>query len=106
MQMQMYMHGSKQLGGKLIDRAYYMAVNKNDDDLYGERVKYDAQQAELGLEKAKRIITSSTPMERISDRPTWYLCLMCNYRELCHLGKVAYPTCRTCIHSTPDIELG
>lgn len=105
-QMQVYMHGSNQLGGKQIDRAYYMAVNKNDDELYAERVKYDKHQAEVLLEKAKRIIVSPAPMPRISERPNWYICQMCDYQNICHYNEVAFPTCRSCIHSHADTDMG
>lgn len=105
-QMQIYMHGSQQLGGKLIDRAYYMAVNKNDDQLYGERVKYDKAAAESYLEKASNIIKMDVPPARISDRPNWYICLQCDYRHLCHYDQIAFPSCRSCVHATPEIEVG
>lgn len=105
-QMQIYMHGSKQLGGKQITRAYYLAVNKNDDQLYGERVKYDKGAAEELLQKAEKIIASATPPPRISDRPNWYLCAQCHFNAICHHGAVAFPSCRSCVHSTADIEIG
>lgn len=105
-QMQIYMHGSTQLGKKQIERAYYLAVNKNDDQLYGERIKYDRQAAELLLQKAARIIVAETPLSRISDRPNWFVCLQCDYRNICHLDKVAMPSCRTCVHSQADTTLG
>lgn len=105
-QMQTYMHGSKQLGSKQIERAYYLSVNKNDDELYAERVKYDREQAEMLLQKAERIITATVPLARISDRPNWYVCQFCVYSDICHYNQVASTSCRTCIHSTPDIELG
>lgn len=105
-QVQVYMHGSKQLGGKQINRAYYLAVNKNDDQLYAERVRYDSAEAEKYIDKALRIIKSNDAPPRISDHPGWYLCLQCDYRDLCHTNKVAFPSCRTCIHSTPELEIG
>ncbi len=67
-QCQIYMHG---LG---LTRAYYMAVNKNDDSLYGERIEYDKEDAEAILDKARMIIEANTPPARISEKPDWYQC--------------------------------
>ena len=98
-QMQIYMH----LVG--INRAMYLAVNKDTDDLYVERVEADTQYAEQLLEKARRIIFAQAPLPRISEDPSWYQCRMCDHAPLCHASgqRVAAPevNCRTCLHSTP-----
>ena len=61
--MQIYMHKMK------IAWALYQAVNKDTDDLYFERIAYDPQSAEQLLRKAKNIIASEGPLERMSDDP-------------------------------------
>lgn len=98
-QMQIYMH----LTG--ISRAMYLAVCKDTDDLYIERVAVDPVFAEALLEKARRVIFAATPPARISEDPTWFQCRFCDHAPLCH-GDDTTPVapeinCRTCLHSTP-----
>ena len=94
-QMQVYMH----LTG--LTRAMYLAVNKDTDDLYVERIEADHDFAERLLEKAGRIIFASVPPERISADPSWYLCRFCDHAELCHQGGAAAVNCRTCLDASP-----
>lgn len=96
-QMQVYMA----LTG--MDRAYYLAVNKNDDSLYGERVRFSQRDADAIMAKADRIIASDRPPARLSDDPAWYECKLCDHRYVCHSGAVPPPSCRTCIHATPEL---
>lgn len=68
-----------------IDRALYIAVNKNDDDLYIERYKLDPKFADAQLARAERIAKSRTPPERIgTGKPSWYECKMCKFKEVCY----------------------
>jgi len=97
-QMQVYMHLMN------IDRALYQAVNKNDDELYFERVKYDKQTAEGLLAKAERIITSDLPPEGISHDPAFYKCKWCDQSNVCHGNQVPQANCRTCCFSTPETD--
>lgn len=96
-QMQVYMA----LTG--MDRAFYLAVNKNDDSLHGERVRFDQGAADALMQKAQRIIASDRPPARLSEDPAWYECKFCDHRLTCHAGAVPPPSCRTCIHATPEL---
>lgn len=105
-QMQVYMH----LTG--MTRALYLAVNKNTDELYSERVKYDKQYSEGLIERARSVISSNVPPERISDGPEFYQCKWCSNKDLC-FGSVdpdapALPlkviSCRQCCYSTPVLD--
>ncbi|MBF0160024.1 MAG: oxidoreductase [Magnetococcales bacterium] len=98
-QMQIYMH----LTG--MSRALYLAVNKDTDELYSERLHADGDEADKLLAKAERIIGSTQPLTRISDDPTWYQCRMCSHHPVCHEGVQAERNCRTCLYTTP-IENG
>lgn len=97
-QMQVYMA----LTG--MDRAYYLAVNKNDDSLYGERVRFSQAAADAILAKAERIIASDRPAARISDDPAWFECKFCDHHAVCHTPAAPPANCRTCIHSTPELN--
>ena len=98
-QMQTYMH----LMG--LTRAMYLAVCKDTDDIYVERVEVDQAFAQGLLAKAKRIIFATTPPAGISADPAWYQCRMCDHAPVCHAGAgdAATPeiNCRTCLHATP-----
>ncbi|WP_163834764.1 oxidoreductase [Spartinivicinus ruber] len=94
-QMQVYMH----LGG--FERAFYIAVNKNTDELYGERVEYDQQHAREAIDKACNVIFSSAPPAKINEDPSWFKCKFCDHQAVCHQNKLPPVNCRTCMHSTP-----
>ena len=94
-QMQIYMN----LMG--MNRAMYLAVNKDTDDLYVQRVEADAAYTEQLLEKARRIIFAPTPLPRISEEPSWYQCRLCDHADVCHGTRAAEVNCRTCLHSSP-----
>ena len=94
-QMQLYMHGTK------IDRALYVAVCKDDDRIYTERVRYQKEVAEKYIERGRRIALSDRMPEPISTDPSWYQCKQCPAHEFCHQTKLTKcVNCRTCAHST------
>lgn len=97
-QMQIYMHWAK------LDRALYLAVNKDTDALYAERVQADKDQAAALIEKARRIIAAQEPPARISERPDWYQCQWCDQRAICKEGAIPAVSCRTCAHATPELD--
>ena len=98
-QMQVYMKFSG------MRRAYYLAVNKNNDELYSERIKFDSKVTEEYFEKARRIIESKNPPAKISEDPTWFKCRFCDHQKVCHQQEeLSTLTCRTCLHATPVTE--
>ena len=56
-----------------MDRAFYLVVNKDTDHLYAERVRYKAKDADALMDKARMIITSDRPPEKISEEPVQVL---------------------------------
>jgi hypothetical protein len=101
-QMQVYMHGLK------LKRAFYVAVCKNDDHIYTERIHYVKAEAEAFVAKAATIIGSNEPLSKINEDPTWWKCKFCDARPICHLGEVdrLERNCRTCASATPQQEGG
>ncbi len=94
-QMQVYMHGTD------IDRALYVAVCKDDDRIYTERVKYDKALAEKLVERGQRIALADRMPEPISSDPSWYQCKFCPAYAFCHETHITkHVNCRTCAHST------
>ena len=90
-----YMHG------KGIDRALYVAVNKDDDSIYVERIRYDKALAEKLVERGNRIVGSDRLPQPVSADPSWYICKMCPAHAFCHKGELPKEiNCRTCLHAT------
>lgn len=95
-QMQVYMEGTQ------IDRALYVAVCKDDDRLYTERVRYDKAIAEKAIERGKRIALDDRMPPPLSTDPSWYQCKWCDAAAFCHTTRLTqHANCRTCTHSTP-----
>lgn len=88
-----------------LSRGGYMVVNKNDDERYFERVEYDAEFCLRLLARAEHIIRSDDPPSRLHDDPeskAAFVCRFCKHRAVCHEGKRARVTCRSCIHAQPE----
>ena len=103
-QMQSYMHWSiAEFAKNGCTRAIYIVVNKDNDDIYTERLEYDAKAAQEIVDKALAIITAAEPPVGISTDPTWYECKFCDYHSICHGEKLPAPTCRSCAHATPEL---
>lgn len=92
-QMQAYMHH------RGLARALYLALNKNDSELYSERVEYDASYAIALMVKAERIVTS--------DRAPTCNCagwlLKAGYGCAANRGP-NLRNCRTCLHATAHLD--
>lgn len=91
------------MGLAKLTRALYVMVNKNTDEIYTERVRFDQAEFDRIIAKAKRIITATEPPEKCSQDPTWYACGYCKFNAICWGPKAPESNCRTCAHSTPDI---
>lgn len=89
------------MGLMKIDRALYIAVNKDSDDLYVEWVHLDPDRFDMLIAKAERLIQMSGPPPRVSDDPAFFLCKMCGFWKHCHNGVAAEVNCRTCCHASP-----
>ena len=85
-----------------LDRALFLVTCKDNDEIYGERVKLDQAEAMRLIAKAGEIIFSDAPPQRISDDPSYFGCKFCPYRAVCHGCKIPEVHCRTCAHATPE----
>lgn len=86
-----------------LTRCLYLAVNKNTDELYAERIEFDAQFA-LALEaKIARIAQPDRIPPKLHDDPTSkaaFACGWCPARPQCHEGMFARRNCRTCLSAS------
>lgn len=94
-QMQSYM------GLLHVERAMYLAVNKDNDELYTEWVHFDPDAFDQMKARARRIIDAKEPPGKLSEEPTHWQCKLCPYYSLCHEQAVAEMSCRTCCHASP-----
>lgn len=105
-QMQVYM------GGMGFERALYMAVNKDNDELYTERIEFNKDVFNGILARAKRIMLAAEAPSRCTEKREDYRCKMCDAREVCwRLNGRVFPSttaidCRSCCHATVDLEKG
>jgi CRISPR/Cas system-associated exonuclease Cas4 (RecB family) len=102
-QMQAYMHYTG------MTRALYLAVNKETDEIHGERVRYDKEYAEALVEKARRIIVTNEAPPRPFSRKDYYVCRYCDARDICwgtpeNALPIGKPHCRQCCHSDPCFD--
>lgn len=98
-------YGQVQLGMHAfgLTRAGYMVVNKNSDERYFERIEYDVDWTLRLLASLERIINSPEPPARISSNPDFFGCRFCDHHSVCHGKGWPRVTCRSCIHSTPEM---
>jgi hypothetical protein len=92
-QMQTYMH----LGG--LERAFYMAVNKNTDELYAERVRIDKDEGPRLVAKAERVIRATVAPDRIAATEDFYKCRFCSHSDVCWGKAASVRHCRSCVFS-------
>lgn len=90
------------MGKSGMNRGLYLAVNKNTDELYAERVRFDPIAFEKIEAKAEAIIFATEPPAKLSNDPKYYVCNMCDHKDVCHGNRVPALNCRTCVHSTPE----
>jgi hypothetical protein len=94
-QMQVYMYGTD------IDRALYVAICKDDDRIYTERVRYDRAIAEKYIQRGQSIALADRMPPPLSTDPTWFQCRFCAAHSFCHKSEpTRHANCRTCAHST------
>lgn len=86
-----------------LKRALYLAVNKNTDEFYAERVELDVAAAQAIEARIKRIVASDRTPSRLHDDPASkaaFICQWCPALAQCHEKQFARKNCRTCLHSS------
>lgn len=79
----------------------YLAVNKDNDELYGEIVQLDVETADRFLDRGEKLVFMQEAPKRISESPGFWKCRFCNHRPVCHLKEEPDLNCRTCKHARP-----
>lgn len=81
--------------------ALYLAVNKNNDDIWAEIVPFERENAERYKDRGFIIALAETPPKKLNESKTFYKCKWCDHKDVCHSGKIPEVNCRTCTHSKP-----
>lgn len=85
-------------------RALYVMRNKNTDELHVERVEYDDNEFKRLLRRAEMIIKAAEPPPRCAKDGSWYECKYCIFHSQCWGKTAPMMNCRTCAHSTPELN--
>jgi hypothetical protein len=92
--MQVYM------GQLKIETGLYVSVNKNDDQIHAEWIDFDQATFDALRQRAKEIIFSASPPDKLSDNPANFKCKLCGMWGVCHGGEAPAKNCRTCTYSS------
>lgn len=98
-QMQQYMAWAK------LTRAYYICVCKDTDEIYGERVEFDAECIPGITAKVYGILQARRP-HGIDYPENSSECRFCDCRGVCRGTDAVEKTCRMCRHAEVDLETG
>jgi hypothetical protein len=88
-QAQIYMRKFK------LTRALFIAVCKDNDEWYIERIKLDKGYADDLERRAEMIVLSEAPPSK-QFKPTWWECKFCSAKMICHYDREPETNCRTC----------
>jgi len=83
-QAQLYMHFSKQFHSSFIDRHYTIVASAGGRDMQSCRTEYDRETALRYIDRAERIAVADREPPRMSDKPDFWLCRMCQFNKECH----------------------
>jgi len=97
-QMQLYM------GWASLDRAMYLVVNKDTDEIYSERIVFDQREFDRLLARAERIVTATEPAITIGENAEFFSCRYCRFKDQCYGTEAPQVNCRTCAHATPETD--
>jgi hypothetical protein len=87
------------------ERGIYLAVCKDTDELYAERLELDLEYVVRLLARAQRIIDANEPPAKLHEDPSHkmaFACGWCRHKAVCHEHATARTNCRTCLYSTPE----
>ena len=87
-----------------MDRALYTCVCKETDEIFTAWIHFDEVEFARLKARAERVIRAAEPPAKCSNDPSWYVCKMCDFHDHCHGEAAPQVNCRTCAHSTPEID--
>jgi hypothetical protein len=85
-----------------MSRHYLTCSSPGGRHTIGVRTNADKGIAKQYQARASRIIFSQHPPSKLSDDPSWWQCRFCSYQGICHEKAIPEPSCRNCLHTTPE----
>lgn len=84
----------------------YLAVCKDDDRLFCDVIAFDPEFADGLSNRAEYIAMSDKPLQRIGNKPTFYMCKMCSGKDVCWAFEAPRVDCRNCTSATKHRDQG
>ena len=97
-QAQMYM------GLTGMSRHWLVCATPGVRDWTAVRTEFNKAYFDRLLDKARKIIEATEPLERISEDPKFFQCGWCAAKAICHERAIPAPNCRNCCHATPEMD--
>lgn len=85
-------------------RALYVALCKDDEQFYVERIKEDKSEQEKLKAKVTKMIEARLKPAGISDNPDAFSCKFCDMKQVCYGETAPLRNCRTCSMCSPGTE--
>lgn len=82
----------------------YLAVNKDNDSLYGEILMLNTEMADQFFDRGDKVVNMQEAPKRLNESPGFWKCRFCDFKPICHLKAAPARNCRTCAHSAPTKE--
>jgi hypothetical protein len=95
-QMQMYM------GKKDLTRALYTVINKNDSEIYVERIHFYESDYKEYMSRGMDVISHEVAPPNLFQDPNKQACKWCDFKPICYEGEEILKSCRSCVRV--DIE--
>jgi len=74
----------------------YIAVNKDNDELYTELVLPDEADQDYARATAREVLFATEPPPKISQRKDWFECKFCDFYRICQFDEPHRENCRNC----------
>lgn len=86
-----------------LERCLYLVVNKDTDERHSERIHYDLEYCAKLLARLEWIIEMDEPPARLCTKRDDFRGMFCRQAEVCWGEEWPRATCRSCLHSTPEM---
>ena len=86
--------------------AIYLAVNKDNDELFCDVIALDNEFANQELAKGEYVTMADKAPDRIASKPTSHLCKFCHAKNVCFGFDQPRINCRSCTSATKHRETG
>ncbi|MEM6932358.1 MAG: oxidoreductase [Pseudomonadota bacterium] len=80
-----------------VERGFYIAVNKDTEEILTERLHLDIEQGARQATRVESLLEMHSPPLRIRE-DVGFPCSFCQHKAFCHEGGWARRTCRSCLH--------